>query len=210
MLARSPWLGGLMAAPKSLTVVRDNTKAFQKAINALASNRVYAGVPATEAGRKEEGQAVNNAELMFIHENGAPEANIPARPVVHPAIAASRAQLNAAFKNTGKQAMAGGGVAAVLKGLTAIGFIAQNAMRRRITDGPFAPLSPKTIAARARKRGTKRRKGEQQYLDAVAGGMAPAAAQAAAGIKPLIDTGQLRRALTFVIRAVRWAGIKLG
>ena len=193
-------------APKNLTVTRDLTKSMAKAIAALAENRVYAGVPATTAGRKEdEGGPVNNAELMYIHENGAPEVGIPARPVVHPAIAKARASIVATLHATGKSALSGR-TEAVFKGLTAVGLIAQDAMRDRITTGPFVPLSPKTVAARARKRGTKRRKGEQQYLNLIAGGATPAEAQTAAGIKPLIDTGQLRRALTYVIRKIKWGG----
>lgn len=192
---------------KNVTVVKDNTKALMKGIAAMAENRCYAGVPATTAGRKDSETPINNAELMFIHENGAPEANIPARPVVHPAIKKAQAQITAALFATGKAALTGG-EPAVSKGLNAVGLIAQNAMRARITSGPFAPLSPKTIASRAAKRGTKRRKSEEQYLDLIAGGTAPAAAQSIAGIKPLIDTGQLRRALTYVIRKVKWAGKK--
>lgn len=192
--------------PKNLTV-KDNTKRLLTSLAALAENRCYAGVPATTAGRKKG--AINNAELMYIHENGSPSANIPARPVVHPAIKKARPALNAALLATGKMALgAGGDSASVQKGLNAVGLIAQNAMRAKITSGPFAPLSPRTIAQRAAKRGTKRRKGEQEYLDLVSGGTSPAEAQNIAGIKPLIDTGQLRRALTYVIRKVRWAGKK--
>lgn len=191
---------------KSLTVVRDNTRLIPQAIDALASNRVMIGVPATTASRKDtEGQPINNATLMYIHENGAPEANIPARPVLHPAAQSIQPQIARMLKQAGKFALDGNMVGA-LHQLQAIGLLGQNAMRERITEGPFAPLSPKTIAARAAKRGTKRRKGEQKYLDLVAGGMAPAQAQTAAGIRPLIDTGQLRTALTYVIRQVSWRG----
>lgn len=202
-MAWRPRLGLLMASKPVVRVTKDNTKAFLKGIQALATQRAYAGVPATTAGRKEEGQAINNAELMYIHENGAPEANIPARPVVVPAIKSAQPAITQALTLAAK-AGANGDVAGVDKGLNAAGIIAQDAMRKKITTGPFAPLSPKTIAARAAKRGTKRRKGEQEYLDLVKGGMAPAKAQAAANIKPLIDTGQLRRALTYVIRKVKW------
>jgi len=194
-----------MASPVKIS--KDNTRGFMAALAALAENRVYAGVPATTAGRKEEGTPLNNAELMFIHENGAPEANIPARPVVNPAIEHAQPELTAALAATAKSAF-DKGPDGVMKGFDAVGLIAQNAMRARITTGPFAPLSPKTIAQRAAKRGTKRRKSETKYLELVKGGMAPSEAQAAAGIKPLIDTGQLRRALTYVVRKVRWAAKK--
>lgn len=193
--------------PKNVTVTKDKTAGLLKSLAALAESRVYAGVPATTAGRRDEDTPINNAELMFIHENGAPEANIPARPVVHPAIKSIQGPITSGLRATGVQAL-NGNVAGVAKGYAAVGLLAQNAMRKRITDGPFAPLSPRTIAARAAQRGTKRRKGEKQYLDLVASGSTPAAAQSAAGIKPLINTAQLRAALTYVVRAIKWPGKK--
>lgn len=192
---------------KVVTVTRDNTKGFLEGLRALAETKVYAGIPATTAGRKEEGVPLNNAEIMHIHEFGAPESNIPARPVIYPAIASIRKDIVSMLATTAKGAMSGDGKS-VMKGLGALGILAQNAMRQRITDGPFAPLSPKTVAARARKRGTKRRKGEKEYFKLIAGGMSPAEAQSATGIRALIDSGQLRRALTYVIRKVVWSGKK--
>lgn len=191
--------------PANLTITKDKTREFFAGLTVLASNRVMAGVPSTTAGRKdEEGSAINNAELMYIHENGDPEANLPARPVVHPAIKSIQEQITSGLKSVGKMALSGG-AAGVMQGFNAIGLLAQNAMRKKITDGPFAPLSPKTIAQRARQRGSKRRrKGETKYLDLVAAGSSPADAQSAAGIKPLINTAQLRAALTYVVRKISW------
>lgn len=195
-----------MASKTGVTVVLDKTQDVLKGIAALTENRVYAGVPSTKAQRSDEdGEPINNAALMYIHENGAPEVGIPPRPVIHPAIKDAQSQIEAALKATGVAAL-DGGAGAVMRGYTAVGLIAQNAMRTRITEGPFVPLKPATIANRARQRGTKRRKGEQQYLDMVKGGMSPAAAQSAAGIRPLISTGQLRQSLTYVIRKLTWNG----
>lgn len=195
----------MAARPKNFSVKKDGVGALMKSLATLGGTRVYAGVPADKAGRTEEdGQGpINNAALMYIHENGAPEANLPARPVVHPAIAAVKPQIVAGLKKAGDFAL-NGQPEAVLQEYNAVGMIAQNAMRERITEGPFAPLSPKTVAQRAAQRGTRRRKGEKQYLDLVDSGVSPAEAQAQTGIKPLINTGQLRRALTYVIRKIRW------
>lgn len=196
---------GLDVSVKTL----DKSADVLKGIAALAENRVYAGVPSAKGPRSDQsGEPVNNAALMYIHENGAPEINLPARPVVHPAIKEAQGDIISGLRAAGIEALSGK-PENVGKRLNVVGMIAQNAMRKRITDGPFVPLSPKTIAQRARKRGTKRRKGEQQYLDLVAGGVAPAEAQAAAGIKPLIDTAQLRGALTYVLRKVQWIGKKV-
>lgn len=193
------------AGAKRIRVTIDKVKDIAKGLETLASVRVMAGVPSTKAPRTDEGQPINNAQLMYIHENGAPEINLPARPVVHPAIKEVQPHLIAIFEGAAHHALAGN-KEAVMQDYNAAGIVAQNAMRKRITDGPFAPLSPRTIAARAAKAGRGRRKGEQQYLDLVKSGVSALEAQNATGIKPLIDTGQLRRALTYVIRQITWNG----
>lgn len=162
----------------AIVVTLDRTKKIAQAITALASQRVYAGVPAEDATRDPEDgdeKPMNNAAIMYLNENGAPEANIPARPVVHPAIESIKTQVMAELKLGGRLALEGN-TSAIERMYTRIGFLAQNAMRKQITEGEFSPLSPRTIAARKYRGRT--------------------------GTKPLIDTGQLRRALTYVIRSV--------
>lgn len=169
-----------MPNPKNLKVTKDNTAQFSKSLKALAENRVYVGIPADKTGRNTEpGEAINNAQLMYIHENGAPEVNIPARPVVHPTVKENRFLIQRGLKAAGEKALEGDTVG-VLKTLNALGLVMQNQMRKKITDGPFAPLSERTLAARRAKGRT--------------------------GTKPLIDTGQLRRALTYVIKKVKYTG----
>jgi hypothetical protein len=193
-----------MATP-GMKIVKDGLPALVKSLETLAGNRVMVGVPGEKADRKEDGdEAVNNAALMYIHENGDPASNLPARPVVHPTVKANMGQITKSLKLAGAYALSGD-KEKVMATFTALGLFMQNALRQKITDGPFAPLSPRTIAQRAAKRGTKRRKGEQQYLDLVSQGVAPSDAQQQTGIKPLIDTGQLRRALTYVIRRIGWS-----
>lgn len=198
-----------MAASRStfsrVKVKLDKIADVADALSRLAETRVMAGVPSSKTSRDNEGQPINNAELMAIHETGAPEINLPARPVIHPAIKKVQPEIVKGLEEAGKAALAGN-VAGTDKAFHAVGIIAQNAMRERITNGPFVPLSPKTIAGRAAKAGRGRRKGEQKYLDLVRSGIDPSQAQAATGIKPLIDTGQLRRSLTYVIRKVIWSG----
>lgn len=153
----------------------DNFSDIAKSINLLATTRVYAGVPSTKTARSDG--PINNAQLMYIHENGAPEINLPARPVVHPAIASIETDLKARFEAIGNDAM-DGKESAVEKGFIAVGLMAQNAMQARIVAGPFVPLKPQTIARRK--------------------------AQGFKGTKPLIRSGRLKAALTFVIRKIPW------
>lgn len=167
--------------PKNVKITIDKVPAIAKSIKALAETRVMVGVPSDKATRKnEENQGpINNAALMAIHENGAPEVNIPARPVVHPTIQENKPIIVQGLKQAGAKALEGD-YSGMMKTYMALGLTMQNKLREKITDGPFVPLSERTLAARRAKGRT--------------------------GTKPLIDTGQLRRALTYVLRKVKWSG----
>lgn len=166
-----------MAKKNGTHVVRDNVPSLAGALKLLATQRVMVGIPADKANRKnDDAGPINNAQLMAIHEYGAPEANIPARPVVEPTVRENRDAIRKGLKAAGDFALKGD-KEGVDRQLHAVGIFVQNKMRAKITDGPFAPLSERTLAGRRAKGRT--------------------------GTKPLIDTGQLRRALTYVIRSVR-------
>lgn len=154
----------------------DNVKAATARIRAIGRDRVLIGIPAESPFRKPEGegQEPTNAQLGWIHEFGSPAANIPARPFLLPGVASVRQDIANRLER-GIRATLRGNFMDVDKTLHAIGLTAQNAVRRKITEGPFIPLSPVTLAKR-------RAKGRK-------------------GTKPLIDTAQLRASVTYVIRA---------
>lgn len=152
-------------------VILDQVAKVTQGISMLAGVRVMVGIPSSTAGRKEG--PITNAALGYIHENGAPEVNIPARPFLIPGVKNAEVQNIEDFRKVGKLALEGKPAAAE-KGFHAAGLHASNAVRAKITEGPFAPLKPATLAAR-RSRGRT-------------------------GTKPLIDTGQLRAAITYVLR----------
>ena len=159
-----------------VTISKDETASLLKAIKALTSKQVLVGVPDSTAEREPvegESPGLSNAAIGYIQEKGAPEANIPARPFLEPGVAGAKDQIAARFKSGAKSALTGD-LEAVDATLNAVGLMGQNAARAKITDGPFAPLKPSTLANRKR----RGRSGE----------------------RPLIDTSQLRRALTYVIR----------
>lgn len=160
-----------------ITKTIDNFRSVAVAIRFLAETRVMAGVPSTKTARSDG--PINNAQLMYIHENGAPEVNIPPRPVVLPAIASIKLDLRNDFEKAGQYAM-DGKLSAVERLYNAIGLRAQNAMQARIVAGPFIPLKPATIAARKR--------------------------DGFRGEKPLIRSGKLKASLTYVIRKIPWRG----
>ena len=155
-----------------LQTLVDNVARFTAGIERLASTRVMVGVPA-EKGSRQDGEPINNAALAYVHENGAPEAGIPARPFLKPGIADKQTEIAAALEKTGRAAM-DGKPEVVDRGFNIVGLIGQNAVRAKINDGPFTPLAEATLAARR--------------------------ARGRTGTKPLIDTGQLRNSLTYVIR----------
>lgn len=164
-----------------LTRTTDNTEVFKKALKRLVSQEVLVGVPNTNADRQPDPNAKstpNNATIAYVQEFGSPAKNIPARPFLLPGIRSAEEPIAAQMKKAGEAALkidnAAATTGAVDQALHQVGLVAQNAVRAKITDGPFASLSPQTIARR-KSRGRD-------------------------GDKPLIDTGQLRASLTYVIR----------
>lgn len=154
------------------TRVIDHSKDVLKSVIAMTRNRVLVGVPSAKAAREADDahgadREINNAALAYIHDNGAPEAGIPARPFMRPGIENAKPAIIKGFKEAGQAALSGQHDR-VVKMLNRIGLTAQSAIQEKITDGPFVPLKPETIE----------RKGSD---------------------KPLIDTGQLRKSITYVV-----------
>ena len=169
---------------------QDRVEAVLKSIRDLTKQVVLVGVPDSTAGRKTG--PISNAAIGYIQETGDPSHNLPARPFLVPGV--SKIAAKAAD-------MLGAGAAKALDGdrqagaasLVKAGLLAQNSVRATLTAGEgFAPLAPSTIAARAR-RGSK---GAKAAMKAAAAGQPPAPSN----VRPLIDTGQLRAAITFVLR----------
>lgn len=180
---------------KGLTLKVDRMRELVQQINRLTGKAVYVGVPAEEASREDadpavEQQPMNNATLAYIHDQGSPAANIPARPFLAQGIEENRVAIERRLKKAADEAMRGrrGNVDGALE---EVGQTAQAGVRRKINSGGFQPLSDSTLKARAR----RGRKGAQKELDRRAAGEAPGTADA----KPLIDTAQMRNSINYVI-----------
>ena len=92
-----------------------------------------------------------------------------------------------------------GQIAKINVELKSAGLIAQRTVKQVISAGDFAPLSEATLRARANRKvggGVGIRKGARAELESRAAGNLPSTEFA----KPLVDTGQLRNAITFVVR----------
>lgn len=160
----------------TVKITKDRVPDLVKAIKELTSKEVLVGIPDTAAGRDdsdEGGPPISNAEIGYLMETGSPAQNIPARPHLVPGVESVRDKIAKRMKS-GAQAALSGRNDDVDATLTAAGITAENAVKAKITEGPFVPLSPKTIAKRK--------------------------ARGRTGTKPLIDTGQYRRAITHVVR----------
>lgn len=180
-----------------MSMVKDDVAAVLAAINHLVGQEVLVGIPASEAERD---GSLSNAQLGYIHEYGSPSANIPARPFLEPGVSDQAPSIGNHLEKAARAAMKGD-AGRVDAELGAAGMVAQAGARHRITSGEFEPLSPETIRRRRLNRKTKSiRPEERKYLQMIADGKSPAEAQSEAGIRPLINTGQLRNSLTYVVR----------
>lgn len=189
-----------MAAVSNLTISLDRTGILEAATKALVSSEVMAGIPGDGTARKPvegEKQPATNAVIGYVQEFGDDEKHIPPRPFLLPGIDSVRNDIIGELVALGIIVMNGGTAADIRKGFSRIGLICQNAVRKKLTDGPFAPLSPRTIQERA----ARGRKGAKQYLKLTQQGV-PVDVLNDPGVglvTPLVDTGQLRNSITYVV-----------
>ncbi len=171
--------------------VLDNLPRLQAGVDRLSTLEVLAGVPRDKTQRNEE-PMITNAAIAFIQDQGSPAQNIPARPFMRPGISNAKEAIATSFKRAAKRAVDGQTNASVEEDLHRAGLKAQNSIRAAINEGIPPPLSIATLKARAR----RGRKGAKKALEAInAGGPANIA-----DAKPLVDSGQLRNSITYVVR----------
>lgn len=149
--------------------IKDNLKEMMALSSGLAFLRkmdVLVGVP--EETNAAHGP-MDNASLLYLHENGSPGGKIPARPVLHTGIHTPEftAQAQQMYRSAFVMALSGNVPGAKMI-YEKIGILGSNAVKAQFgVIGP--PLSPVTIA----------KKGSSATL---------------------IDTSQLRNAITYVVR----------
>lgn len=156
-----------------LRVTSDFTEKFNDIVKGFKNDEVLVGIPSDNTDRK-EGE-INNATLLAINEFGSPMNNIPPRPVMATGIRNAQDAIGEQFEKAASQALS--------KGLSVLptyyeraGIIAANSVKKAINDQDgIEPPSESTLAARARA-GFK-------------------------GTKSLIVTGQMRNAITSVVRS---------
>ena len=112
---------------------------------------------------------INNAQLMYIHTNGSPARGIPARPVIEPALAANKELIGEAL-NAAADALLAGNAEEAEKAFKSAGQLGANAAKRWFRDP---------------------RNGWVEN--------SPSTIKVKGSDKPLIDTGELRRSITYVV-----------
>lgn len=176
---------------------------LRRGLGILADAEVMVGFPEGTASDGRDPKEPTNPVLAYIHDNGAPEAKIPRREFMRPAIEDVKAALEEKLAQTMRAVvLKGGGAEAADKGLEQVGILAAVAIQKQINSGPPPPLSKRTLEARtkkARKDGGGARKGAQIELDRRAQGLAPSTEYA----KPLVDIGAMRDAATYAVRSRR-------
>ena len=165
-----------MAVVSTLSVTLDTSSKLKDAVRRLLKQEVLVGIPDSTAERQPapgEKATASNALIGYVQEFGSDEHNIPPRPFLVPGVQDAKDLIVKRLQGTAN-AVLSGDLSAVDKGFQTVGLVAQNAVRAKIAEGPFTPLAKRTLEARRAKGRT--------------------------GDRPLIDTGKLREAITYVVR----------
>lgn len=159
----------------TITVTSDFTKDFNEIVKRFKKDAVLVGIPEEDHVRKgEDSDAINNATLLAINNFGSPKNNIPARPVMQIGITRAQEAIAEQFRLAAIKAFSDGASVFDIY-YNRAGFIAANSIKKVINDqtdikGP----AESTLKAR-QSRGFK-------------------------GIKSLVVTGQMRNAITHVVK----------
>lgn len=167
-----------------VTQMRDQSAAIKQAFKALEKEDVLVGIPAAESGGDE---TFGNAAIAYVQENGSPANNIPARAFLRPGLQSYLPEAIALLKAGARHALRGN-VGAAQKTLKKIGMEATRSVQAVFKANDWAPLAESTLRQRAARQAKKSGKKRVKKINRP---------------NPLIDTGQLLRSITYVIRGRR-------
>lgn len=181
---------------ENLESMKKEQKLFSQ-LRELKKIDILVGIPEKKGKRRGEGK-MNNATLLFIHTKGSPLNNLPPRPIIEPALTASdnAEKISADLKEIALAAL-NGQFPQAERLMKVTGQDAVN-MIKNWFDDPRNGLQrnkPETVKAKLRKLGKRvltageRREMIEDYQAGVT------------GIDTvLVDTGQMRRAIDYVLR----------
>jgi hypothetical protein len=167
-----------MSAQPTLEITDDFTEEFNRIVGAFKKDAVLVGIPEEKSSREDQEGHFGNAAILALNHFGSEEAHIPPRPVLSIGIKNAQKEIADRFKEAAKEALSKG-IDALTKHYEQAGTIAASACKRVINDQEgLEPPSPATLKAR-------------QYLTD----------QGFKGTKSLLVTGQVRNAITYVVRS---------
>jgi len=167
-----------------ITTAIDRMPELKKGLKDLAAKQLQVGFPSDKPRALESGQKaprtktgrfkkrVRNAEIAYMNEYGSPAQNIPPRPFMEPGIASADDAIVEGLTDAAMAAL-DGNKEGINMGFHKAGLKAVAGIRNYMTEGVAPPLSPITLRLR-RMRGIH-------------------------STKPLIATGQLLNAVTYVV-----------
>lgn len=158
-----------------------------EAIDQLVKAEVLVGIP---EGENHKESSMTNAQIGYLQESGSPSQNIPPRPFLVPGIEQVQEQISM-FLTKAIDSALNGNKQKMFNFLSRAGMTAQSSVRLYFVSGEFAPLSLATIRARA----NRGRTGAKKYLKQIKSGPPEAGL-----VNPLIDTGELRKSVTYVVK----------
>lgn len=158
-----------------------------KRLEEIKEARVKVGV--LDDGKRSE-ERLTVAQIAAIHEYGTEDGRIPARPFVKPTFDKQRDKLVKMAKNLMGQVI--DGKISVKQGLNLLGSQLAADIKATVVAGVPPPNALSTIIRKARK---------SKKFTAVAENIGQAFGQAGilASVKPLIDTGRMLGAITWVV-----------
>ncbi len=148
----------------------------------LQSHQVLVGIP--EANASHSGP-LNNVELAYLHSNGSPRMHIPARPFLEPALAQedTRNKIEGCLRQSILNALSGETAAARAE-LEKAGIYGMTAAQKMIGSAALAPNAPITVSGGWITNPVSHK---------------PVHIKGKGSSAPLIDTGSLRQAITYVV-----------
>jgi LmbE family N-acetylglucosaminyl deacetylase len=162
-----------------VTVTEDFTEKVNKILASFKRDVVLVGIPQDHTQRTDANHTtINNATILAINEFGSPLNNIPPRPVMKLGIKNCQKEVADAFKEAVQKSFAEG-INALPTYYNRAGIIASNSIKK-VINSQEGIKPPKESTLKARK-----------YINK--GGFK--------GTKALLVTGQLRNAITYVVKA---------
>ena len=164
----------------SVRITKDQVPLLLQAIEGLTRQEVLVGIPGDVPARTAVAgkPPITNPVIGYLNEFGSPAANIPARPFLQPGVNNAIPAIIARLRAGAIKALAFPVDPDVgTRTLMGVGLLVQNSVRAVITGVIPPPLAASTLRARRTRKVAPR-----------------------TGTVPLVDTGSLRRSISFVIR----------